>query len=135
MGVVTSRCLLTLQVNGQPTPDLDTFLSVVSPLKDGDFARVKVCHLETTQQKVRGLTNTPWPSVPASLFDYPCRMTASEHACVRMQSVCIMHSGYVFSVRMYTICLRTLHATSVGLHMVGGLSERLGGWVACAALC
>jgi hypothetical protein len=41
-----------LQVNGQPTPDLDTFLAVVSPLKDGDFARVKVCHLETTQQKV-----------------------------------------------------------------------------------
>jgi hypothetical protein len=44
--------MLILQVNGQPTPDLDTFLSVVSPLKDGDFARVKVCHLETTQQKV-----------------------------------------------------------------------------------
>lgn len=43
---------LVVQVNGQPTPDLDTFLSVVSPLKDGDFARVKVCHLETTQQKV-----------------------------------------------------------------------------------
>jgi hypothetical protein len=41
-----------LQVNGQLTPDLDTFLSVVAPLKDGDFARVKVCHLETTQQKV-----------------------------------------------------------------------------------
>lgn len=44
--------VVVLQVNGQPTPDLDTFLSVVSPLKDGDFARVKVCHLETTQQKV-----------------------------------------------------------------------------------
>jgi len=44
--------LVGVQVNGQPTPDLDTFLSVVEPLKDGDFARVKVCHLETTQQKV-----------------------------------------------------------------------------------
>lgn len=45
-------CVVVLQVNGQLTPDLDTFLSVVAPLKDGDFARVKVCHLETTQQKV-----------------------------------------------------------------------------------
>lgn len=49
-----------VQVNGQPTPDLDTFLSVVEPLKDGDFARVKVCHLETTQQKVSAAT----PVVP-----------------------------------------------------------------------
>lgn len=47
-------CVVVLQVNGQLTPDLDTFLSVVAPLKDGDFARVKVCHLETTQQKVCG---------------------------------------------------------------------------------
>jgi hypothetical protein len=31
---------------------------------------------------------SPWLSVPASLFDYPCQMTASEHACVRMQSIC-----------------------------------------------
>lgn len=50
-------CWLFVQVNGQLTPDLDTFLSVVSPLKDGDFARVKVCHLETTQQKVRCCVN------------------------------------------------------------------------------
>lgn len=42
-----------LEVNGQHTPDLDTFLNVVQSLKDGDFARVKVCHLETTQHKVR----------------------------------------------------------------------------------
>ena len=42
-----------LEVNGQPTPDLDSFLRVVAPLRDGDFARVKVCHLETTQHKVR----------------------------------------------------------------------------------
>ena len=41
-----------LEVNGVKTPDLDTFLSVVEPLQDGDFARVKVCHLETTQNKV-----------------------------------------------------------------------------------
>ncbi len=43
---------LTLQVNGVATPDLDTFLGVVKDLKDGDFARIKMCHLETTQQKV-----------------------------------------------------------------------------------
>jgi hypothetical protein len=31
----------------------------------------------------------PWLSALASLFDYPCRMTASEHhAGVRMQSIC-----------------------------------------------
>ena len=41
-----------VEVNGQATPDLDTLLQVVAPLRDGDFARVKVCHLETTQQKV-----------------------------------------------------------------------------------
>ena len=43
-----------LEVNGRPTPDLDAFLEVVAPLKDGDFARVKVCHMETTQVKVSG---------------------------------------------------------------------------------
>jgi hypothetical protein len=42
-----------LEVNRQATPDLDSFLRVVQPLRDGDFARVKVCHLETTQHKVR----------------------------------------------------------------------------------
>jgi hypothetical protein len=41
-----------LEVNGVRTPDLDTFLSVVEQLQDGDFARLKVCHLETTQHKV-----------------------------------------------------------------------------------
>jgi hypothetical protein len=34
------------------------------------------------------MQGSPWLSVPASLFDYPCRVTASEHACVRMQSIC-----------------------------------------------
>ncbi|GBF93978.1 protease Do-like [Raphidocelis subcapitata] len=41
-----------IEVNGRPTPDMDTFLEAVEGLKDGDFARVKVCHLETTQYKV-----------------------------------------------------------------------------------
>jgi hypothetical protein len=54
-----------LEVNGQPTPDLDSFLGVVQPLRDGDFARVKVCHLETTQHKVNSTiwfapTATEW---------------------------------------------------------------------------
>uniref|UniRef100_A0A383V519 Pro-apoptotic serine protease NMA111 n=1 Tax=Tetradesmus obliquus TaxID=3088 RepID=A0A383V519_TETOB len=53
-----------LEVNGQPTPDLDSFLKVVAPLRDGDFARVKVCHLETTQHKVLTLKldTKYWPS-------------------------------------------------------------------------
>jgi hypothetical protein len=29
------------------------FWALVQSLRDGDFARVKVCHLETTQHKVR----------------------------------------------------------------------------------
>jgi hypothetical protein len=45
---------LLLQVNGCPTPDLDAFVEAVTPLRDGDFARVRVCHLETTQYKARG---------------------------------------------------------------------------------
>ncbi|KAF6255925.1 DegP-type protease [Scenedesmus sp. NREL 46B-D3] len=53
-----------LEVNGQATPDLDSFLRVVQPLRDGDFARVKVCHLETTQHKVLTLKMDTkyWPS-------------------------------------------------------------------------
>lgn len=39
------------EVNGVPVKDLDGFLEVVGALKDGDFARIKVCHLET-QTKV-----------------------------------------------------------------------------------
>ena len=33
---------------------MDTFLAAVTALKDGDFVRVKMCHLETTQFKVGG---------------------------------------------------------------------------------
>eukprot|EP00878_Enallax_costatus_P005445 GHUV01005716.1.p1 GENE.GHUV01005716.1~~GHUV01005716.1.p1 ORF type:complete len:291 (+),score=136.94 GHUV01005716.1:24-875(+) len=53
-----------LEVNGQATPDLDSFLQVVDPLRDGDFARLKVCHLETTQTKVLTLKldTKYWPS-------------------------------------------------------------------------
>lgn len=40
------------EVNGIATPDLDTLLQVIRPLKDGDDARVKMVHLETASPKV-----------------------------------------------------------------------------------
>eukprot|EP00775_Hariotina_reticulata_P006275 gene6275-6514_t len=36
-----------MEVNGHATPDLDTLLQVVAPLRDGDFARVKTSHTPT----------------------------------------------------------------------------------------
>ncbi|GFH09072.1 trypsin family [Haematococcus lacustris] len=40
------------EANGQPTPDLDTFLEVVRGLGHGEFVRIKMHHLETCQPKV-----------------------------------------------------------------------------------
>jgi S1-C subfamily serine protease len=53
-----------LDVNGVRTPDLDTFVQVVKAFKDGDFVRVRVCHLETAQQRVLTLRvdATYWPT-------------------------------------------------------------------------
>jgi hypothetical protein len=65
-----------LEVNGRPTPDLDTFLAAVEVLKDGDFARVKVCHLETTQYKVRG-------SAAGAGRGRRARRPAAQRACAR----------------------------------------------------
>lgn len=41
-----------LSVNGVATPDLDTFVRVVSALQDGEYVRVRVCHLESTTVKM-----------------------------------------------------------------------------------
>ena len=41
-----------VEVNGSATPDLDTFLKVVSPLEDGADVRVTIVHYETTRRKV-----------------------------------------------------------------------------------
>jgi S1-C subfamily serine protease len=53
-----------LDVNGTRTPDLDSFVRVVSTFRDGDFVRVRVCHLETAQQRVLTLRvdATYWPT-------------------------------------------------------------------------
>lgn len=70
-----------LEVNGQPTPDLDTFLQVVAPLRDGDFARVKVCHLETTQHKVGACMDCLLLSCcQLMLQDWSCTHSFSCHA-------------------------------------------------------
>ncbi|KAG2499918.1 hypothetical protein HYH03_002205 [Edaphochlamys debaryana] len=52
------------QVNGIDTPDLDSFLAAVAGCDDGQFVRLKVCHLETTQPKVLTLKTDLqyWPT-------------------------------------------------------------------------
>jgi hypothetical protein len=49
------------------------------------------------------MQGSPLLSLPASLFDYPCRMTASEHACVCMQSI----------GRHTPACMLVVHASPV----------------------
>lgn len=41
-----------VELNGYPTPTLDRFLEIVRDLENGEFVRVKLCHLETTKPKV-----------------------------------------------------------------------------------
>lgn len=40
------------ELNGQPVPDLDTFVTMIKSLPDKSFARLKLCQLETTKTKV-----------------------------------------------------------------------------------
>jgi hypothetical protein len=40
------------EVNGRPVRDLDAFLAAVAPLGDGDAARLKLVHFETTKEKM-----------------------------------------------------------------------------------
>ncbi|GAB4820286.1 hypothetical protein N2152v2_007332 [Parachlorella kessleri] len=52
------------EVNGEPTPDIDTFLRLVKGLPDGADVRVRVEHFETTRSKVLTLKtdNRYWPA-------------------------------------------------------------------------
>lgn len=43
------------ELNGQPVPDLDTFVTMIRSLPDKSFARLKLCQLETTKTKVSTL--------------------------------------------------------------------------------
>lgn len=44
--------LVCADVNGQPTPDLDSFLAVVRQLPDGADVRVRLVHFESNKSKV-----------------------------------------------------------------------------------
>ncbi len=48
-------------------------VKVVEPLKHGDFVRVKVCHLETAQPKVRGTATSPAHAACARSNRSTCR--------------------------------------------------------------
>ena len=43
------------ELNGQPVPDLDSFVAIIKSLPDKSFARLKLCQLETTKTKVSRL--------------------------------------------------------------------------------
>ncbi|GMH38408.1 hypothetical protein BSKO_06292 [Bryopsis sp. KO-2023] len=62
------------ELNGVPTPDLDTFLEVARKLKDGSFVRVNLCHLETTKPKVLTLKLDLcyWPTWELTLNPLTC---------------------------------------------------------------
>ena len=53
-----------IEVNGEKTPDLDSFLAAVAKLNDGDAVRLKVQHFETMRVKVLTLKIDLryWPS-------------------------------------------------------------------------
>lgn len=46
------------ELNGQPVPDLDSFVAIIKSLPDKSFARLKLCQLETTKTKVGRLLLT-----------------------------------------------------------------------------
>jgi len=52
-----------LEVNGAETPDIDTFLQVVSKLEDKSFVRIKVCHLDNKPKVITlKLNHGFWPT-------------------------------------------------------------------------
>ena len=52
-----------LEVNGMDTPDIDTFLDVVSKLEDKSFVRIKVCHLDNKPKVITlKLNHGFWPT-------------------------------------------------------------------------
>eukprot|EP00200_Dunaliella_tertiolecta_P008556 CAMPEP_0202391600 /NCGR_PEP_ID=MMETSP1127-20130417/91921_1 /ASSEMBLY_ACC=CAM_ASM_000462 /TAXON_ID=3047 /ORGANISM="Dunaliella tertiolecta, Strain CCMP1320" /LENGTH=1117 /DNA_ID=CAMNT_0048994043 /DNA_START=31 /DNA_END=3384 /DNA_ORIENTATION=+ len=72
-----------LEVNGKPTPDLDTFLEVVKHIPHAEFVRVKLMHLETTQPRVISLKVdlNYWPTWELQLDPATCswnRITISS---------------------------------------------------------
>jgi hypothetical protein len=52
------------ELNGEPTPDLDTLIAVASKLEDHSFVRLKLVHLETQKVKVLSLKTDLrfWPT-------------------------------------------------------------------------
>ena len=83
--------------NTQSTTHTHTLKQRPHPLRTGG----RPCRLSQAQDRQSGeslpyylalttaLTQgSPWLSVPAPMFDYPCWKTASQHACVRMHSIC-----------------------------------------------
>ncbi|PNW85316.1 hypothetical protein CHLRE_03g180650v5 [Chlamydomonas reinhardtii] len=69
------------QVNGVDTPDLDSFLAAVANIGDGQFVRLKVCHLETTQPKVLTLKLDLhyWPTWELRLDPGTCSWRRLQH--------------------------------------------------------
>ncbi|GLC44411.1 hypothetical protein PLESTB_000472500 [Pleodorina starrii] len=70
------------QVNGVDTPDLDSFLAAVAGCNDGQFVRLKVCHLETTQPKVLTLKMDLqyWPTWELRLDPSTCTWRRLQHS-------------------------------------------------------
>ncbi|GFR40978.1 hypothetical protein Agub_g1643, partial [Astrephomene gubernaculifera] len=70
------------QVNGVDTPDLDSFLAAVAGCGDGEFVRLKVCHLETTQPKVMTLKMDLqyWPTWELRLQPGSCSWHRLQHS-------------------------------------------------------
>ncbi|KXZ56802.1 hypothetical protein GPECTOR_1g722 [Gonium pectorale] len=70
------------QVNGVDTPDLDSFLAAVADCDDGQFVRLKVCHLETTQPKVLTLKTDLqyWPTWELRLDPHTCTWQRVQHS-------------------------------------------------------
>jgi len=83
------------QLNGQPVPDLDAFVTIVKTLPDKSFARLKLCQLETTKTKVSSgcnclLTNH---SEDASLIDWISDARSQGYAHLQSLAQCLDRRG------------------------------------------
>ncbi|KAL3161156.1 hypothetical protein ABBQ38_009527 [Trebouxia sp. C0009 RCD-2024] len=78
------------ELNGQPVPDLDTFVAMIRSLPDKSFARLKLCQLETTKTKVLSikLDLRYWPTCELRLDPVSATWTRSvlssqaTHSCL-----------------------------------------------------
>lgn len=70
-------------MNGQPTPDLDAFISVVRQLPDGADVRVRLVHFESNKSKVGCHSACPG-CAPSSLcwMDMPLDMLSRSNILV-----------------------------------------------------